>query len=159
MKIVNLGQVLKRIDNVQKEADKKTLEVFKYLGETFVKSARENREFEDDTGNLQSSIGYAIAKDGKMLFESINGLGDEYQELEGREHGLRLAEAVIRDNSSGWVLVGLAGMDYGIYVEARGIDVISGSIPGTQKILKEIINGLGLDENGIGHNRQTVLDL
>lgn len=142
MRIVNLGQVLKSIDGFVDQVDLKTLEAMKYVGESFVAAARENREFKDDTGNLQSSIGYVIAKDGKVLFEAIKGVDDYLKNPKGKAEGLRLAQAVVKENNKGWVLVGVAGMNYGLYVEARGIDVISGSIPGTQELMKEIIDAL-----------------
>ena len=142
VKIVNLAQALSSIDNFVDNVDNAVLEGFKYAGETFIRHARLNREFEDDTGNLQSSIGYIIAKDGKMLFEAIKGIDDYLQKPKGKAEGLRLAKAVLKENSKGWVLVGVAGMDYGIYVEARGIDVISGSTLEAQQLMKEIINAL-----------------
>lgn len=143
MRIVNLGQALKAIDGfVDHTVDKKILEAMQYVGEEFIRRARENREFKDDTGALQSSIGYAIAKDGKILVEAIKGVEDYLENPEGKAEGLRLAKEVIKENSKGWALVGVAGMEYGIYVEARGIDVISGSVPGTQALMKEIIDEL-----------------
>lgn len=139
MRIVNLGQALHAIDNfVDNDVDQKILEAFQYVGESFIRSARLNRTFDDQTGNLQSSIGYVIAKDGKVLKETITGVGDG-QKPEGKEEGQRLAQAVIRENSNGWVLVGVAGMEYGIYVEARGKDVISGSVPETTELMKDIV--------------------
>ena len=142
VKIVNLAQALSSIDNFVDNVDNAVLEGFKYAGETFIRHARLNREFEDDTGNLQSSIGYIIGKDGKEMFEAVNGADEYIQEHEGRAEGLRLARAVLKENSNGWVLIGVAGMEYGIYVEARGINVISFSVPGAQKLIQEILNSL-----------------
>ena len=143
MKAINLGQVLKSIDNfVDHTVEKKMFEAMQYVGETFIRMARENREFKDDTGALQSSIGYVIAKDGRILHEAIKGVDGYLNNPKGKAEGLRLAKEVIKENSKGWALVGVAGMDYGIYVEARGIDVISGSVPGAQALLNEIIDAL-----------------
>lgn len=141
VKIVNMAQALKSIDGFADDIDKKILEAFQYAGESFVRNVRLNREFRDDTGNLQSSIGYVIAKDGKTLFKSIGDLEPD-QTGKGKKQGLRLARAVIKENTKGWVLVGVAGMEYGIYVEARGIDVITGSVPGAQELINDIITTL-----------------
>ncbi|WP_297093991.1 hypothetical protein [uncultured Draconibacterium sp.] len=117
------------------------IKALQYVGETFVREARLNRQFQDDTGNLQSSIGYVIVKDRKIIRRAIKGIGSN-STSEGKEAGERLAEAIAITLPNGIGLVGVAGMEYGIYVEAMGVDVISGSIPATRKLLKEITKGL-----------------
>ena len=141
MIIKNTGNVIRAINHQVKMADDLTIEILKYVGESFVREARLNREFMDDTGNLQSSIGFVITRDKKIIFKALRGIGKS-PNAKGQEAAERLAEAISITLPNGLALVGLAGMNYGIYVEARGIDVISGSIPQTQKILKEIIKDL-----------------
>jgi len=135
--IQNTANVIRAIQNQVAKADEMTLEVLKYAGETFVKNARENRQFQDDTGNLQSSIGYVIVKDRKIVFKALRGIGKS-PTSKGTEAAERLAEAIMINLPKGFSLIGLAGMEYGIYVEAMGIDVITGSIPETQRLLKQI---------------------
>ena len=106
-----------------------------------MRAARLNREFKDDTGNLQSSIGYVIVKDKRIVFKALRGIGKS-QTSEGKVAAERLAREIMINLPMGWALIGVAGMEYGLYVEARGIDVISGSVPETQKLLKEIFNEL-----------------
>jgi hypothetical protein len=40
-------------------------------GEEFVTNARNNGSYKDRTGNLRSSVGYVIMKDGKQLFDNF----------------------------------------------------------------------------------------
>lgn len=139
--IKNTANVIRAIQNQVAKADDMTLQVLKYAGETFVKNARENREFRDDTGNLQSSIGYVIVKDKKIVFKALRGIGKSPTK-KGQDAAERLAKEIMINLPTGWALIGVAGMEYGIYVEARGIDVITGSVPATQKLLKEVFKEL-----------------
>ena len=139
MIIKNTGNVIRAIRRQVVEAEEISIEILKYAGESFVAAARDNREFRDDTGNLQSSIGYVIVKDRRIIWKAFKGIG-KTTTSEGKASGERLAQAIaIKDSLA---LVGVAGMEYGIYVEARGIDVISGSIPETRKIMSEIVKNL-----------------
>ena len=117
------------INQKAKEYDAKVLEVLQYLGEDFVNKARDIRTYEDQTGNLRASIGYVILKDGKLLFDNfqeaqkgtdrITGIG------KGKEYALELASGF----PSGYVLIGVAGMNYAAAVESNNYDVITGSAP------------------------------
>ncbi len=139
--IKNTVNVIKAIHRQVAEADEISFKVLQYAGEAFVRAARENREFKDDTGNLQSSIGYVIVKDRKIIWKAFEGIG-KTSTSEGKAAGERLAQAIALTLKDGWGLIGVAGMEYGLYVEARGIDVISGSVPETRKLLSEIIRDL-----------------
>lgn len=139
--VLNIAGAMKALDNQLQKAEDHSLEVLQYAGESFVRAARENRQFKDQTGNLQSSIGYVIAKDRKIILQSFQGLGNS-KTKKGEEAGLRLAKAVLINVPTGWALIGVAGMEYGIYVEAMGKDVITGSIPETRKIIREVTREL-----------------
>jgi len=93
---------------------------FRQAGEKFVTLARLNGEYIDQTGNLRSSIGYIILYNGAPLFEAFPG-----GKSEGVAKGKSLAEKESSDN--GYVLVGVAGMEYAAAVESKGRDVITGS--------------------------------
>lgn len=99
------------------------------FGNEFIK-ARLNTEntFTNRTTRLRNSIGYVISYNGKIEktdFEtySIGGIADE----EGRTLGRNYATS-IADNIQGYALVCVAGADYAFYVEAKGHDVITGSV-------------------------------
>jgi len=108
------------------------------VGEQFVNDARNIRTYRDQTGNLRSSIGYIIAQDGKIVKENMAGTP------EGQAHARQTAEEVLRENQKGFVLIGVAGMEYAAAVESKGYDVITGSIPAAKAMLKARIKEYGL---------------
>ena len=79
--------------------------------------------FEDHTGNLRSSIGFKLFVNGEPVMENyrkvLNG-------NEGMAKGKALADEVgQRCQQDQIMLVVTAGMEYAIYVESRGRDVIA----------------------------------
>lgn len=79
--------------------------------------------YKDQTGNLRSSIGYVLFQDGKELKRNFYGTGP------GTSEGAKLAENKAKSRPSEKIIVGVlvAGMDYALYVEAMGYDVITGA--------------------------------
>lgn len=109
------------------------------MGEVFMKDARTKTvgTFVNRTTRLRNSIGYVVSMDGVVKhsdFDSygISGVADE----EGKTLGLQYATELAQQ-TQGYALICVAGADYGLYVEAKGYDVITGSVLTlTQEILK-----------------------
>lgn len=102
--------------------------IFKHLsaaGEKFVKVARESGRYLDHTGNLRSSIGYIIVKDGDVISENYQLSEKGTDRHTGLNQGQKLIKEIAEVYPNGYVLIGVAGMDYAACVEARGYDVIS----------------------------------
>lgn len=127
----------------------------KRLGEMCVENARMNGNYMDQTGNLRSSVGYAVFKDGTLIsstYDSVSvsagtktvtrrskktlkdGTVKEYiyttQVKIGGDGaiGAKSGEALARrigETTSGIALVCTAGMNYAIYVEASGRNVLT----------------------------------
>ena len=104
--------------------------VLNRIGVEAVNWARQNGNYTDRTGNLRNSINYAIFKDSKLLqdngsltSEQISSISNELEKV------------------NGYTLVIYAGMYYGVYVEARGYVVLSGSLQAseTSKLLAEAL--------------------
>lgn len=112
--------------------EKQFIIALEYLGEEFVNRARSNNTYLDQTGNLRSSIGYVIAKNGRILKRNYKQLGDAN---EGVTMGMNLADEAVAEHSNGIVLIVTAGMKYGLYVETMGYDVLTGSIPNKSSVL------------------------
>ena len=109
-------------------------------GEYFIKSAREFKGFEDQTGNLRSSIGYVIANNGSIVVQDLEKSSNGTAGAEGVEKAFRLAQAVASTHGKGLVLIGVAGMEYAVYVEAlENKEVISGSSLRTEMWLRDAI--------------------
>jgi hypothetical protein len=96
------------------------LDQLKDCGEQFVADARSVNTYTDRTGNLRASIGYVIAKDGVEIFGNFEGIAS------GVSVGKRKIKSILGDNSKGFVLIVVAGMEYAAAVESKGYDVITG---------------------------------
>lgn len=132
------GSINNRIDRFTINIEKRIIYTLAMVGEAFVNDARNTRTYQDHTGNLRSSIGYIIAKDGKIIQENIQGTS------EGQAQARETANEVLRENSKGFVLIGVAGMEYAAAVEAKGYSVITSSAPAAKALLKSKIREYGL---------------
>lgn len=112
--------------NVDDWANARTYSLFQRAGEEFVKIARKKGNYQDHTGNLHSSIGYAIINDGNILNENYEQSTEGTDKQTGMREAKRLISELASVYSDGWVLVGVAAMPYAVYVEAiENLDVIS----------------------------------
>lgn len=107
--------------------------------------------YTDRTNNLRSSIGYVLFYNGEIVASKFEagGKGKEGDGKEGVEKGLNVAQnAIDGADSSGFVGVYVAGMEYARFVENRGFDVITGSWlqfdDVLQKELKNITEATGV---------------
>ena len=106
------------------------------VGEQFVTDARSNHTYKDVTGNLTSSIGYVVLRDGVQMTANFQGKGSE-----GISKSKALIDNIASKHQSGLALIVVAGMDYAAAVEARGLDVITNSsIPAVANLKKSIAN-------------------
>ncbi|MDB0602359.1 hypothetical protein PL373_14655 [Tenacibaculum maritimum] len=110
-------------EQFQEKVHSDILNTLRFVGEEFVNKARISGNYKDRTGNLRSSIGYIILKDGKIINKNFEG------EKEGKNQGQKVAKEVAEQHPDGYVLIGVAGMQYAAYVEAKSFDVITGSAP------------------------------
>lgn len=88
------------------------------LGEQSVAYAR-NRAGEeswyDQTGNLRSSIGYVVGKDGEVI--GSGGFSQVLNGSEGSSEGKQFAMELANKLAGKYFLIVVAGMDYASYVE------------------------------------------
>lgn len=97
-----------------------TIRALAYLGEQCVKLARDRApelSWMDRTGNLRSSIGYIITHNGNIV--QYSDFKQVKQGSEGVKTGKDFAEEIVKQFSSDYVLVVVAGMNYAEFVEAR----------------------------------------
>lgn len=133
-------------DKFQKDAEKKFIEVLTYTGEEAVRQARINGKYNDITGNLRSSIGYAVVNGGEIIDDDFERSPQGTDKDTGVKQGRRLIQSLASEFSKGVVLILVAGMDYALFVEnIESKDVLAGTVTGTDKFLREtlkkIING------------------
>ena len=132
------GDVDRRINRFTVSIEQRIIWTLAMVGEKFVNDARSTRTYKDQTGNLRSSIGYIIARDGNIIQENIEG------KAEGRSQAKKIADEVLRENKKGFVLIVVAGMEYAAAVESKGYDVITGSVPAAKALLKAKIKEYNL---------------
>jgi len=100
--------------------------------------------FDDDTGNLRSSIGYVLMLDGEVITEDFELSDKGTDKQTGIETGKKVAGEIASEESEGWAIVLVAGMDYAYFVEAKGYDVITGATSSAtaklNKAMQNIIN-------------------
>lgn len=101
----------------QNKYEENIVRVLKFMGEKAINEARENGNYKDRTANLRNSIGYMITINGVIVQNhfSVSLGGKEAQSLAKR----------IASGYSGIVLVVVAGMNYALYVESKGRNVLT----------------------------------
>lgn len=135
----NYGRIGTILNEKRKEYDDKTLETLQYLGEEFVNKARQFGSFTDRTGNLRSSIGYIILKDGKRVDSNFEASNNGTDKVKGLKRALEYADEVAALYGTGFVLIGVAGMNYAAAVEAKGYEVLTTFAPDENDV-KEIFD-------------------
>lgn len=113
-----------------------------YVGEQCITEARNGGTYEDQTGNLRSSIGYAVLMNGQVIqSDSVDKIknGDE-----GVSEGLQyLQERIRKAGKKGVCLIVTAGMNYAEYVEAKGYVVLSSAELKAPVLVKQLLTSLG----------------
>lgn len=99
--------------------------------------------YKDQTGNLTSSIGYAIVVNGKVNERSsfdvvLNG-------AQGAKSGQTFLKEVISQYPKGIVFVMVAGMPYAQYVEAMNLDVLDSAEQMAKRMVPDILKKLKLN--------------
>lgn len=111
------------------------------VGQEAVNWARTNYTYNDITGNLRNSTGYAVYKDGQLRDWVLED--DGHPEAAASAYRGQSAWAGSVPNE-GWSLVIFAGMNYGIWVEARGYVVLAGALDNSEanKLLMEAMRNV-----------------
>ncbi|MCE5321301.1 MAG: hypothetical protein LLF93_09425 [Bacteroidales bacterium] len=95
--------------------------------------------FTDQTGNLRSSIGYAVFKNGVAIHESFTPV---LEGSEGAKTGQALAKRVGAKYTEGIALVVTAGMNYAVYLESQGRDVLTSAESLAKQELPKLVEEL-----------------
>ncbi|OQA66933.1 MAG: hypothetical protein BWY38_01643 [Ignavibacteria bacterium ADurb.Bin266] len=119
-----IKDVEKRYNAFLEQIVKAQIKRLQMLGEMCVSHARSipaSIGFMDQTGNLRSSIGYVVFVDGISVHSN-------YQQVKEGSVGVKTGEALakkVAGNIKGICLVVTAGMNYALYVESKGRDVLT----------------------------------
>lgn len=104
----------------QKIVREEIIRALSYLGEQCVIKVRDRSAEEswiDQTGNLRSSIGYAIYEEGKKEIESAFKVVKNGRE--GSDEGKKMIDELTGVYANTYALVVIAAMSYAEYVEAK----------------------------------------
>ena len=117
------------------------IDTLMYVGESCVTEARNNGRYKDQTGNLRSSIGYVVVDNGRIVHQ---GASQKYLEgTQGETEGIKTARQVASDMSRGIALIVVAGMNYAVYVEARGLNVLSSAELLAESLTPQLLKAVG----------------
>jgi hypothetical protein len=168
------NDIRKRFDALLEEVEKAQIEALKKLGEECITHARnisiKDGGFQDQSGNLRSSIGYMVFKNGVAVhtgYEAVSippgtikvrrtvkrklkdGTTKTYSYManvrvggDGTE-GVRAGQELanrVGSQTKGIVLVVTAGMNYATYVEAKGRDVLASAELLAERKLPKILS-------------------
>lgn len=115
------------LEAVPKIISEEIIRAFSYLGEQCVKRIRDRAgedSWFDQTGNLRSSIGYAVIESGRKIIESAFPVVKKG--TEGAEEGRKMIDELASKYADTYAIVVVAGMEYAEYVEAmKGKDVLA----------------------------------
>lgn len=119
------------------------IDTLSFVGEKCVIEARDSGKYTDRTGNLRSSTGYAVVYNGRIVKQS-NFEKVKQTATEGAATGKELIRQLTSSYADGLVLILVAGMDYAVYVEARGYNVLNSSEDLAKRLVPEMLKQIGL---------------
>lgn len=108
------------------------------IGERFISNGRIRGNYTDRTGNLRSSIGYVILKNGLQM-DGSDWILIRPGAHEGIKAGQELLAEMARRFPTGLVLILVAGMKYAAAVESKGFEVITNSATEADQEFKKAI--------------------
>lgn len=132
-------KLLKMKDAVERRLDMELMQ----LGEEAVTHAKEHKGYKDHTANLKNSISYALFKDGQLVQQNIGQIPEPDATKEGQgQVEDNLTRFATQDGvvaPKGYTLIVVAGMNYGVYVQAKGYNVLNLTEKWMHDKMKEIM--------------------
>ena len=122
MAVIDYSDATKYIAKVVANTNRLILRRMAWVGENAVNLQRENGNWTDQTGNLRSSIGYIIVKDGSVV--QRGNLEQVKNGEQGVQNAISYLEQLASETPQNVVLIIVAGMEYAEYLKKRGYDVL-----------------------------------
>lgn len=142
-----LKDIRLHVQELTENARNAIVSVLTDVGLQCVIDARESSGYTDQTGNLRSSIGFVVVKDGKIVEKILaDQVGDNKPSTqEGMSNANETLERLASKYSSGICLIVVAGMNYAAYVEGRGRNVLTSSELLAERIIPKMLTDLGVE--------------
>jgi hypothetical protein len=121
-----------------------------YIGEACVRAARSTDSYKDRTGNLRSSTGYVLVKNGRVIQasgfkqESAKRPLEADEKADGGKSGKAFAKELAAKHPTGFALIIVAGMNYASKVAATGRDVLDSAELEADRLVAELVRELRL---------------
>ena len=129
------------IDASLEKARQVIINTFAYVGESCVTEARDNGSYIDQTGNLRSSIGYAVVVDGQIVRSKVS---DQVKDgVAGKGEATAFLSRLASEHKTGICLIVVAGMNYAVYVEGRGKNVLTSAKLLADRLVPQMLEQLG----------------
>lgn len=117
------------------------------VGEDAIAEARRNGSYNNITGNLRNSIGYAVVSDGSKVSGASNGsvspISGNGTDKGDSESGYKShVDALTNDAENEMQLIVVAGMEYAPFVEHHGKNVLQSAKTMVEKTVPEEIEDL-----------------
>ena len=136
-----LSEIDAYIERSLEKAKQAIIGVFEDVGLQCLTEARDNPGYIDQSGNLRSSIGYAVVVDGRITSMQIS------EQVKGGVEGNREATAFLSrlasEHNTGICLIVVAGMNYAVYVEGRGKNVLTSAKLLADRLVPQMLEQLG----------------
>lgn len=138
-----MNEVVEYLERQIDSVERAILYNLAYVGEQCVNAARSTDSYKDRTSNLRSSTGYVLLKDGQVVqmsdFETIR------TGTQGSVDGKEFARELISQYPEGIVLLVCAGMNYAVYVQGMGYDVLWSAELLASSLVPKIMKQLGFN--------------
>ncbi len=138
------AEIARYIDEKARLFRQACLNALMNIGEQAVNEARDSHRYRNQTGNLQSSIGYCVLEDGKVIFGGQDSFEVVKNGEQGSNEGRAFLQRLISEHPSGLVLIVVAGMEYAAYVEAKNLNVLDTAEQLAERELPRIMKSLKL---------------
>lgn len=135
----DMSKLFAKIDTRIDAARENFQEAFQKTCLEITNLAKSTNTYKDQTNNLRSSIGFIVYDKGELVNEMFTkaGIGAEGDGSKGINQGKQIAEQAAKKYPNALVGVIVAGMEYALYVEAKGYDVLTGSCIQAKTILEK----------------------
>ena len=141
MSLQHIDRVLTLLGNANADIENAVAEAYAEAGENTVSKIRsgELSDWNDNTGNLRSSIGYVVCRKGQIIKSS--DFGTVLNGAEGSEKGRKLSRRLAAEYARyDFALIIVAGEEYAVYVEAvDGRVVLAGGQLYVEKSITRIL--------------------
>ena len=129
------------IEHYRDNAQQAIIKTFSYVGESCIREARVNGSYMNQTGNLRSSIGYAVVVDGQIVKTKVSA--QVMNGVDGKSAATSFLARLSSEYPSGIYLIVVAGMNYASYVEGRGKNVLTSAELLAERLVPQLLEQIG----------------